>query len=235
MVLVLFCFGFFGYYECMKDLRATQDYIKSIATLLMKSTDDVVKLKVVSEKLTVSHSAVCDMVKKLEKEGYVKNHSYKGVELTDKGWGLGRRLIRHHRLWEVFLHQTLQVPWDEVHDEAEHLEHAASDTLMNRIDEVLGFPEVDPHGNPIPTADGKVVFNENEKVLFDIPINKSHSIHRFESLDPAYLNYLSQHGFCIGAEIRVVERFDFDQSIICELNGHKIQFSLTIAKQIFVS
>ena len=85
-----------------------------------------------------------------------------------KGWGLGRRLIRHHRLWEVFLHQTLEVPWDEVHAEAEHLEHAASDALINRIDAYLGYPKVDPHGNPIPTSDGEFSLNKNEVSLCDV-------------------------------------------------------------------
>ena len=103
----------------------------------------------VSEKLDVSNAAVSDMVKKLVKDGYVNNHSYHKVELTEKGWVLGRRLIRKHRLWEVFLHQTLSVPWDEIHEEAEHLEHAGSDALIDRIDAHLGFPKVDPHGNPI--------------------------------------------------------------------------------------
>ena len=123
----------------MKLQLATQDYIKTIASLSIKDGGEIVKLKGISAKLKVSNAAVSDMVKKLEKEGLVVNHSYKGIELTSSGWLLGRRLIRHHRLWEVFLNQVLDLPWDEIHDEAEQLEHAASEALMNRIDEYLNF------------------------------------------------------------------------------------------------
>ena len=219
----------------MKDQLATQDYIKSIATISLKENLDVVKLKLISAKLNVSNAAVSDMVKKLVKDGLVLNHAYKGIELTQKGWVLGRRLIRHHRLWEVFLHTTLNVPWDEIHDEAEHLEHAASDALINRIDEYLGFPKVDPHGNPIPTVDGTLSFHANEEPLSRVNQGELYYLIRFESLDSTYLNYLSKNGFAIGVCVKMIEQFDFDQSLLIDIEGKSLQISQTVAQQIFVS
>ena len=223
-----------NYYTGVKDQLATQDYIKSIATLSLKEGVDIVKLKWISSKLNVSNAAVSDMVKKLVKDGLVLNHAYKGIELTDKGWVLGRRLIRHHRLWEVFLHSTLNVPWDEIHDEAEHLEHAASDALMDRIDAHLGFPKVDPHGNPIPTVSGDVNFNQSEVPLSNAENNTNYHVTRFESMDSSVLNFLSSQGFEIGSALQVTQRFDFDDSLVCELNGSSIQLSSRMANHIFV-
>jgi DtxR family Mn-dependent transcriptional regulator len=144
------------------------------------------------------------------------------------------RLIRHHRLWEVFLHQTLQVPWDEVHDEAEHLEHAASDALMNRMDAYLNYPTVDPHGNPIPTVTGEVAFNRTEIPLSKATIGSTYSVTRFESLDPSYLNYLSQQSFSVGETINVMQRFSFDNSLVVNINTQDIQLSHAIAQRIFI-
>jgi DtxR family Mn-dependent transcriptional regulator len=147
---------------------------------------------------------------------------------------LGRRLIRHHRLWEVFLNRTLNIPWDKVHNEAEHLEHAASDALMNRMDEYLGFPTVDPHGNPIPGLDGTIFFDDNEMVLSEICDNFLVVIHRLEGMDATVLSYLSQQGLCIGSELRIIQRFEFDKTFICEISGRSIQLSFGMAQHIYV-
>ena len=234
LISSLYFWGVFNYYTHVKDQLATQDYIKTLATLSLNEGASIVKLKLVSSKLNVSNAAVNDMVKKLVKDGLVINHAYKGIELTETGWALGRRLIRYHRLWEVFLNQTLNVPWDEIHEEAEHLEHAASDGLMNRIDAYLGFPDTDPHGNPIPTEDGKLSFNHDEQSLIDIQDDAMYFVTRFESLDSHYLHYLSQNGFAIDAPIRLIERFEFDQSILIDVLGNRLQLSPSIASQIYV-
>tara|TARA_A100001015_G_scaffold275930_1_gene333671 strand:- start:1315 stop:1986 length:672 start_codon:yes stop_codon:yes gene_type:complete len=219
----------------VKDQLATQDYVKTIASLLIKEESGMVKLKAISAKMDISNAAVSDMLKKLEKDGLVINHAYKGIELTPSGWQLGRRLIRHHRLWEVFLHHTLDVPWDEIHDEAEHLEHAASESLMERIDAYLGHPKVDPHGNPIPSVTGELLFNSAECPLVEAKLNVTYYVTRFEGLDSTYLTYLSSNEFAIGVRIQVLQQFEFDQSILCHINGHQLQLSHAIANQIFVS
>ena len=223
------------YHTKVKHQLATQDYIKTIASLSIRDNAQMVKLKAISTKLSVSNAAVSDMLKKLVKDGLVINHPYKGIELTTAGWSLGRRLIRHHRLWEVFLHQTLEVPWDEVHEEAEHLEHAASDVLMNRIDSYLGHPKVDPHGNPIPTVTGELTFNQQELPLPKANLNQTYHVTRFESLDSTYLTYLSGYGFAIGAKIKLLQIFDFDKSLFCEISGTQFQLSESVANQIFIA
>ena len=127
------------------------------------------------------------------------------------------------------------MPWDEVHHEAEHLEHAASDELMDRIDAYLGHPKVDPHGNPIPTATGELLFNTSELPLINGVVNDIYYVTRFKGLDSVYLTYLADNGFAIGSSIELLQHFEFDGSILCNIDGRQLQLSKAIASQIFVS
>jgi len=133
--------------------HSTQNYLKAIVMLELSQDDGLIKMRDISKRLNISQPAVADMIKKLETDAYVKNIPYKGVILTTEGRQLGMQMIRHHRLWEAFLHSELNMPFDRVHDEAEFLEHAGSDYLIGLIEERLGFPTQDPHGNPIPDKD----------------------------------------------------------------------------------
>ena len=218
----------------MKDKLATQDYIKTIAQLVIKDGSTLIKNKQIASQLGVSIAAVNDMAKKLVKDKLVINHAYKGLELTSSGNRLGLQLIRHHRLWEVFLFKTLNIPWDQIHEEAEHLEHAASPDLMNRIDAYLGYPKVDPHGNPIPSHSGEFQFSDSELQLTNCQIAQIYTLKRFESIDSHYLNYLAKHGFAISVQISVVEIFEFDHSILVDINGTQLQLSEAIAEKIYV-
>tara|TARA_A100001015_G_C14809294_1_gene640167 strand:+ start:150 stop:809 length:660 start_codon:yes stop_codon:yes gene_type:complete len=213
---------------------ATQDYIKTITHLSLKNDASVVKFSHVAKKLMVSNAAVTDMVKKLVKDGLIINHAYKGLELTDLGFAMGKRLIRHHRLWEVFLNQVLELPWDEIHDEAEMLEHAASEALMNRIDEFLNFPRVDPHGNPIPDKEGNMVDVVSDISLASCPVDRIVKITRFVSFDSDYLDYISSLGLQVGCEVTLIKRFDFDGSIVVKLNYKEISLTKISAENIFV-
>jgi DtxR family Mn-dependent transcriptional regulator len=134
--------------------HSTQNYLKTIFSLSGTTPNSIVKVSDISKKLDVSPAAVTDMVKKLEQEGYVKSEPYKGLVLTESGWKVGCNMVRHHRLWEAFLHLELGLSWDEVHEEAEQLEHACSDKLINKIEEKMNFPKYDPHGHPIPDRYG---------------------------------------------------------------------------------
>jgi len=213
---------------------ATQDYIKTITHLWLKGNGEVIKLNQIAKKLSVSNAAVSDMVKKLVKDDLVISQSYKGIELTDLGFRMGKRLIRHHRLWEVFLHQVLNLPWDEIHDEAEQLEHAASEALMNRIDAYLNYPTVDPHGNPIPDKDGNMMDTVSDISLAECPIGSVVKITRFVTFDSEYLDYISSLGLQVGCEIKLVNRFDFDDSIVCKLNYKDISLTKLSAEHIYV-
>jgi DtxR family Mn-dependent transcriptional regulator len=136
--------------------QSTQNYLKTIFSLSANVFDTVVKVSDISKKLDISPAAVTDMVKKLEQEGFVKSQPYRGLVLTETGWKIGCNMVRHHRLWEAFLHHELGLPWDKVHAEAERLEHACSDELINKIEEKMGYPTNDPHGNPIPDRNGNM-------------------------------------------------------------------------------
>ena len=126
-----------------------QDYLKTILKLQLEQNTSKVKVSDIASKLHISVPAVTDKIKKLTKFGFVINYPYKGVNLTKKGKDAALRMIKHHRLWEIFLTQELQVPSNKVHEEAERLEHACSDYLIDIIDKKLGYPKFDPHGQPI--------------------------------------------------------------------------------------
>ena len=217
----------------MLKTLAVQDYIKTIANLSLTLDVEKVKVSYIAKKLKVTNAAVSDMVKKLVKEDLIINHSYKGVELTDAGRVLGMRLIRHHRLWEVFLNKTLGVPWDQIHAEAENLEHAASVDLMDRIDAYLHYPTVDPHGNPIPCKDGQVVYKKDEVAIADMDIGTKYVITRFESLDSDYLGYITKQGFAVEQSLSVVQHLVFDGSSICCIKGTDLHVTADAAKKIF--
>ncbi len=134
--------------------ESTQNYLKIIFSLSDNRFNTVVKVSDISKRLEVSPAAVTDMVKKLEQDGFVTSEPYRGLRLTKTGWKIGCNMVRHHRLWEAFLHLELGLSWDKVHHEAERLEHACSDDLINKIEEKLNFPTTDPHGNPIPDRFG---------------------------------------------------------------------------------
>ena len=126
-----------------------QDYLKTILKLQLKHNTEIVKVSHIAQVLTISVAAVTDKIKKLAELNYVINLPYKGVKLTKNGESAALRMIKHHRLWEMFLTQELNVPKDKVHEEAERLEHACSDYIINIIDKKLGYPKFDPHGHPI--------------------------------------------------------------------------------------
>ena len=115
-----------------------------------------IKGNVIAEKLHISNSAVTDMLKKLAKAKLIEYTPYKEIRLTETGESSALNLVRRHRIWEIFLHLIVKLPWEMVHEEAERLEHHSSDELINRLDEMLNFPEFDPHGAPIPGKDGDI-------------------------------------------------------------------------------
>lgn len=130
--------------------QTIENYLKTIVNISIDENVEQIKVSTIAKRLEISVPAVTDKVRKLEIDGYVINEPYKGVRLTKKGKLLGLNMIRHHRLWEVFLTEELGMNEDQVHDEAERLEHACSDALMDKIDQKLGYPTEDPHGKPIP-------------------------------------------------------------------------------------
>ncbi|KAA0023300.1 metal-dependent transcriptional regulator [Antrihabitans cavernicola] len=184
-----------------------QDYLKVIWTAQEWSPERV-STKLVAERIGVSASTVSEAIRKLADQGLVEHARYGSIALTDEGNAAALAMVRRHRLLETFLVNELGYGWDEVHDEAEVLEHAVSDLLMSRIDAKLGFPARDPHGDPIPSADGAVP-TPPARQLSDFHDGEAGTIARISDFDPAMLRYFDSVGIALDTAVAVVERRDF--------------------------
>ena len=182
-----------------------ENYVKTIYLIAGRNPDGrAVATGEIAQALGVSPGTVTGMLKTLSEADLATYTPYEGARLTGAGERLALKVLRRHRLVELFLAQTLAMPWDEVHEEAEHLEHAASDRLVDRIDAFLGFPAVDPHGDPIPRADGSLTVPEG-KPLTTQARGSRFRIVRVVDQDSAFLRYLSESGLELGAEGEIVE------------------------------
>src|SRR5699024_9574251 len=179
----------------MKMSPNKEDYIKAIFGL--SKENDIVSNKDIANKLSISAASVTDMISRLVKEGMVTHYPYKGVKLTETGIRTSNQLIRKHRVLEVFLYEKLGFKWNEVHEEADRLEHASSDKFIERLDEFLDHPTYDPHGGVIPNADGTVDAPLNTLLnLSDLEIG-DHFLVREVSDDEDLLNYLHDKNFSL--------------------------------------
>ncbi len=211
-----------------------EDYIKQIFLEQHKGQLEFVPMGKVSKALNVVSGTVTTMVKSLSEQGYLIYKPRKGVSLTDKGNKLALFTLRKHRLIEVFLVKTLQLDWSEVHCEAERLEHAVSDLVLDKLDAFLGYPARDPHGSPIPTAEG----NYDDPRLHNLvscDINKEFSVSRISSQTAEFLQFIDKHSLRPGNKIKVVERNKFAESIVLIINSKtELSIGLNIGQLIFV-
>lgn len=184
-----------------------QDYLKVIWTAQEWSTEKV-STKMLAEKLGVSASTASESIRKLADQGLVNHEKYGAVTLTDTGRHAAVAMVRRHRLLETFLVHELGYSWDEVHDEAEVLEHAVSDRLVTRIDAKLGFPRRDPHGDPIPAADGQVP-TPPARQLWDCHDGETGTVARISDADPEMLRYFDSVGISLDSRLRVQARREF--------------------------
>ena len=186
--------------------RSVEDYLKAIYNLSPEgrpaSTSDI------AHRLDLSAPSVSGMVKRLSEQGLLEHVPYKGVQLTDEGRRAALRMIRRHRILEAYLVAQLGYGWDTVHDEAERLEHAVSDALVERMAEALGNPEADPHGEPIPTADG-LIEEISAVPLPDVAPGEAVEVRRVTAGDPDRLRYLASVGLTPGALVTVIEHHPF--------------------------
>ncbi len=190
---------------------AVEDYAKAIFALQqeLEGAGGVVTTTAVAERLGVTAASASGMVRRLHEHGLVEHMPYKGVELTAEGRRVALRVLRHHRLLETYLAQSLGVPWDRVHDEAEVLEHALSDDLEALIAAKLGHPTHDPHGDPIPSAELVLDERPNE-CLAALEAGVSGVLSRVSDAEPEMLRYLAARGIAPGARFEVLERQPFD-------------------------
>jgi DtxR family transcriptional regulator, Mn-dependent transcriptional regulator len=187
---------------------AVQDYAKAIYSLEQRGDGAAVSTNAIAERLGVSAASASSMVKKLDGLGIVEHVPYRGVGLTERGMSIALEVLRHHRLLERFLVEELGVPWDRVHDEAEVLEHHISEDLEALIAAKLGHPTIDPHGDPIPSADLKLV--EPTTVAMDsLDIGATGRFVRVSDSDPEMLRYLGARGIAPGDTFAVVDKQPF--------------------------
>lgn len=162
--------------------------------------------------LGVAPGTATTMVKTLAESGLVEYEPYNGVRLSAAGEKLAALVLRRHRLIELFLVRVMGLGWDEVHDEAEQLEHVVSERLIERIDDMLGRPEVDPHGDPIPTADGQIARHESATLL-TCPMRQRVTVTRVTDQDAAFLRFIEQHHLMPGEDVEVEARDEVSDSV----------------------
>ena len=197
---------------------AVEDYLKAIYHLSMEG--QAASTNALADRLGIAAGSVTGMLKRLAEQGLVEHTRYYGARLTDSGQENAVRTIRRHRILELFLVEVLGYPWDRVHDEAERLEHAVSEELIDRMAHVLGGPEWDPHGAPIPSAGGEL--NEVRlPSLLDIEPGAPAVLRRVPDEDAAALRYLAELSLVPGARVTVVERAPFNGPVTVEIGGER--------------
>lgn len=210
---------------------SVEDYLKAIYELESRmgsaATSDV------ADALAVAPASVTGMIRRLAAQGYLEHEPYRGVKLTDSGRRAALRTIRRHRILESYLTGVLDYPWDRVHDEAERLEHAASDELIERMAAALGHPTADPHGAPIPTAEG-TVDEPTQRTLADVTVGETATMVLVSDKDPSLLRYLAGIGLQPGADVTVVARAPFDGPLTLCIDGNESHIGPRLAEQVLV-
>jgi DtxR family Mn-dependent transcriptional regulator len=179
-------------------------------------------------------ASVTDMLKKLADKKLINYTKYQGVTLTPEGEKIALGIIRKHRLWEYFLVEKLDFKWDEVHEVAEELEHISSTELIDRLDKFMDHPKYDPHGDPIPDANGQ--FNRQElKPVSALAVNQSGVVAGVGDHSPAFLQYLEKASLILGTQLKVLEVVDYDHSVMLAIADKKVNISREVAKNLLVA
>lgn len=219
----------------MKPHTETEEnYLKCI--LRYSKGQEPVSTNTIARELGTSPASVTDMVKKLsirEPASLVNYTPYRGVTLTDEGRKVALRIIRKHRLWEVFLVEVLNFSWDNIHDVAEQLEHVDSPELIRAIDQFLGYPKYDPHGDPIPNEEG-VIETREIYPLSAIEPGQEVVIAGVRRSDPDFLQYLDTVGLVINRTVKILDQLAFDESLQLEVEGRIFITSGNVSRNLMV-
>jgi DtxR family Mn-dependent transcriptional regulator len=209
-----------------------EDYL----TAIFRNLDEAGEIKpnLLAEKLEISNAAVTDMLRKLSRDGFVDYKKYKSIKLTNNGESYAKNMLRRHRIWEVFLHQTLGMSWDKVHEEAEKLEHSSSDELINLLEEFLDYPEFDPHGYPIPDKNGKIKKSKSVVAITELSENDIAKVIRVNDDVKNLLSYITKIGISLGKEIIIKDKLEYDGSVLVKIDSKEMNISNKIAANIFV-
>jgi len=210
-----------------------ENYLKAIL-MLSRDTEDPISTSSIARELDVNAASVTDMIqKRLLRKGLVDYQAYKGVRLTEKGSRVAVTVVRRHRIWEVFLVEKLHYDWEEVHDIAEQLEHVQSTDLIDRLDDFLGHPVVDPHGGPIPGKDGQMRVPPRALLSSMQPGMKARILGVRDDTREL-LSFLSANDLLPGTDIEVLEVFSFDQSVRLGTQYGEKTVSRQVTDQVYV-
>lgn len=210
-----------------------ENYLKTIYHLTNAVDSDVCSTNAIAEKMDTKASSVTDMLKKLAEKDLIHYKKYQGVSLTEQGRLAAKMIVRKHRLWEVFLVDKLDFSWDEVHDIAEQLEHIKSEKLINKLDDFLGNPTEDPHGDPIPDSSGRIIKVEKQ-LLSELSGNQIGICVGVKDTSSEFLKYLDKQEIALGSKIEFISKETFDSSLKIKVNGRELNISSKIASNLFV-
>jgi DtxR family Mn-dependent transcriptional regulator len=211
----------------------TEDYLRAVYSV-EEWHDEGVGVTELAQLMNVVPSTASENVRKLREAGLLDHRPYQRVRLTEEGRVEAVKMVRRHRLLETFLHRSLGFSWDEVHEEAEHLEHAVSDRFVDKLEEALGFPTMDPHGDPIPSKDGSVVPAAGATLL-TAPIDEDLTIVRIRDGEPEVLRYFEQRNLVPGTVIRVLDRSKVTGMIGISADGERFDVSKELGASVKVT
>ena len=209
-----------------------ENYLKAIFHL-QNSYKNGVSTNALAEEMQTKASSVTDMVKRLSEKELVNYKKYQGVKLSEQGRAAAIEVIRKHRLWEVFLVEKLNFNWDEVHEVAEQLEHIKSEKLTAELDRFLGHPQRDPHGDPIPDAKGNFAV-ANRILLSELKIQETGICVGVKDSSAEFLQYLDKNNISLGGNVKVLEKEEFDQSMLIEMDGKELMISKQISTNLYI-
>lgn len=212
--------------------QSQEDYLKALYQL--GAAEATVSTSQLAVRLGVSAASATEMLGKLAGLGVVAHDRYRGAVLTESGQLVALEMIRHHRLLEMFLAEKLGYGWDEVHEEAERLEHVISETFEARIAAALGQPVLDPHGDPIPSIDGRISQPDLRRLL-DCEAGERVTLHRVSDRDPGLLRELDRLGLRPGVELELVRGSAYESPLLVRIDGRRRQVALGIARAVFVA
>ncbi len=212
--------------------QAEENYLKTILSISLRN-DGRISTNEIANEIGTSPASVSDMFKKLQEKKLIKYKKYQGVSLTKKGRKNATNILRKHRLWETFLVNTLNFSWDEVHIIAEQLEHIQSEKLIDELDDFLDKPKFDPHGDPIPSKEGKMPLSDF-KSLNELKVGDKGIIMGVKLDKKSFLQYLNQIKIQIGVEIKIINKVNFDKSMEVKTKYKTFFLSNDVSKNLLI-
>jgi DtxR family transcriptional regulator, Mn-dependent transcriptional regulator len=213
--------------------KSEENYLKSIFNL-SEFGNKQVSTNSISKILNIEPASVTDMIKKLSKKNLIYHEKYKGSTISKSGIKIALQIIRRHRLWEVFLYDKLNFRWDKIHDIAEELEHVSSEELIDNLDKFLKYPQIDPHGDPIPNKLGEINFVDKISIS-DLNVNENGIVSRIINEDEEFFNLLKKLKIEIGTEVKIIDKIEYDESIEILINKKTVIISKDIANNIKIT